>query len=671
MSSVLRLFAGRQVGFLAIILCLLTTVPTVDAQDDRTSDAAKTPQNVKQSPQILGSLEQQPLPPIVGTTIDGQLFDLRRFALGKPVVIALTSTSCPLCKKYTPTLAQLERDYAERGVSFVFVGSIASDDLAAARQIRDHHKLQGPYLLDLNGGLLQKLNAKTTTEVFLLDSEHQLVYRGAVDDQYGLGYTRPQPQQNFLKEALDALLADQTIEVSNTSAPGCAIMEPKTPTPNQLEYYTHIFPIVQNNCVTCHRNQGVGPFPLETPEQLSAHAGMVRQVVEDRTMPPWFAEPDPKQPNKWMNHAALSDRDRQQLLDWIEGEQNVGPEPDNLVRLSFPTKWSIGEPDLIVKLPRANRVQANGFMEYIHHRIDLPATEDRWVQAVEIRPTSPQVVHHVLVYHEDRNVERPRINASTHFLAAYAPGNSFQSYPEGFAKSLPGNSQLIIQMHYTPNGVATTDQTEIAFKFAKTPPRNEVLVTGIADTELNIPRFAPNHEEGTSLKVPSTVHAMAFFPHMHLRGKAFRFELITPDNDPETILNIPTYDFNWQLEYRLQEPMKIPANSQIKVTGWFDNSAENPANPKPSVNVGWGDQTFNEMLIGYVEYYQPIAPSSHDNNPPLSRAERIMKQLDKNEDGKLDSSEVPPEHKMEDYDRDGDGAISLPELRRTLRQRNR
>lgn len=676
--------ATRLRKFGSLLLAMFFVVSPVSLacgqdQETRETTGGKQPtpdvDRIRQAPQILSDWQagSDPLPPILGTDIDGNAFDLRRYAAGHPVVVALTSTSCPLCRKYGPTLADLEKTYTAKGVRFVFIGSIASDSLQQAQQTRDQLGLTGPYVLDRTAKILKTLEADTTTEAFLLDADLKVVYRGAVDDQYGLGYTKPQPTKTYLKDALDQFLEDRPVTVAATSAPGCKILHRDPKATSDLEYYDDIFPIVQNHCVMCHREQGIGPFALQTAEQLAAHAGMIQQVVDDRTMPPWFAAEDPQRPHQWMNRSALSESDRATLLAWLEGDQKIGPRPENLVTRKFPTKWSIGEPDLVVRLPEANAVQASGFMDYIHQKIELNHSQERWVQAVEVRPSSPEVVHHVLVYHVDQNEEEPRIDERSHFLAGYAPGNIGQNYPEGFAKRLPGNSTLLVQMHYTPNGTATTDQTEIAFIFADHPPEHEILVTGIADTNLNIKPHTANHQETATLDVKSEAKALSFFPHMHLRGKSFRFDLIDPDGNSDTILDIPAYDFNWQLEYRLQTPLTVKPGSQIKVTGWFDNSDGNPANPAPDEWVYWGEQTFNEMLIGYVEYYYPNDQTAQPLVAKRQRptTEQLFRKLDRNEDQYLEASELPRRQDMDGIDTDGDQKVTLEELRRVWERRQR
>jgi hypothetical protein len=253
-------------------------------------------------------------------------------------------------------------------------------------------------------------------------------------------------------------------------------------------------------------------------------------------------------------------------------------------------------------------------MPYQNVTVDTGLTEDKWVTGIEVKPTAREVVHHVIVFVREAGTRRgddgaPRIAADDDgrggFFAAYVPGNDHVVYGPGFAKTLPAGAQLRFQIHYTPNGTATTDQVRIGVKFGKEAPQHVVQVAGIADTRLNIPPGADNHPETGALPVPREVKIIGFMPHMHVRGKAFRYDVILPDGTARMLLNVPHYDFNWQLAYRYAEPVTIPAGSKLRATGWFDNSANNPANPDPTKTVRWGPQTSDEMMLGYVEYYFP------------------------------------------------------------------
>ncbi len=324
-------------------------------------------------------------------------------------------------------------------------------------------------------------------------------------------------------------------------------------------------------------------------------------------MPPWFAalpeSTDAGLAIHWANDRSLADEDRQDLLSWIDGGIPEGNPADAPLPRQYPAEWEIGEPDLELQIPKSFAVKADGRMPYQHARVETGLTEDRWIQAVEIRPTNPAVVHHVLVFVLNAEAESEReIDEEAGFFAAYVPGNTFQVYPEGFAKKLPAGSRLVFQLHYTPNGTATSDQTRLGIVFSDKPPKHMIRNAGISNHRIAIPPGASNHQETASLNVPADVRLLAFMPHMHLRGKAFRYDLVLPDGQRELLLDVPRYDFNWQLEYRLSEPLDVSQGSRIELAGWYDNSDQNPANPDPSTTVRWGPQTDDEMMLGYVEY---------------------------------------------------------------------
>ncbi len=261
------------------------------------------------------------------------------------------------------------------------------------------------------------------------------------------------------------------------------------------------------------------------------------------------------------------------------GDPANGPLP-----YAAPGHWSLGTPDLVVKLPRPIAIPATGTMPYQNVAVETGLTEDKWVSGMEVRPSNRGVVHHVLVFVLPPAVVRPGTGTGTTMNAAASSplmsrGATATRYPDGFAKFLPKGSRLRFQLHYTPNGSAAEDQTELALTFADHPPRHEVKVTGIVDPMLRIPPGAANHEEGATLRVPTDAKLLGLMPHMHVRGKAFRYELVDASGKAETLLDIPRYDFNWQLGYVFAQPKDVPAGSTLKATGWFDNSTANAANP--------------------------------------------------------------------------------------------
>ena len=570
---------------------------------------------IRQGPQLLKPGQQgigRLIPNLAFTDIQGNKHQLSDFSDRQAIVIALTGTGCPLCLKYAPTLAAIEKQYDSQNVAFVFINPNESERGERIDQAMKTHQFAGPYVSDPNNELLSALDAATTTEVFVLDAARTLAYRGAVDDQYGFGYALDQPRVNYLKNAIDDIIAGRRPNVKATSSPGCEIFysdeRQETDAPG-VTYHNQVSRIIQANCIECHRSGGIAPIALESYSEVKDYAGMIGNVVKRGIMPPWFAAPlpasddsDPKRQH-WADDRSLTKQDKETLFKWIQLGAPEGDPGDAPLPVSFPDGWLIGKPDAVFGFAEPVAIKATGIMPYKNIRVktDLPA--DQWVQAIEIRPGKADVVHHVIVSVRDQNgrsIERDG------FWGVYVPGNSTLVYPEGLAKKLPKGATLNFQMHYTPNGTATEDSTRIGLVFSKTSPKYEVKVAPIIDVRLRIPPNDPNYETVKELPLPNDVQVTGFLPHMHLRGKAARYELIS-DGQSEILLDVPQYDFNWQLLYKLSKPRMLRAGQTIRYTAWYDNSAGNPAIKDPNRTVRWGEQTHDEMMLGYVEFLQPIA----------------------------------------------------------------
>lgn len=585
----------------------------------------------RQGPKILKPADVgvgRLIPDLAFTDLDGRAGRLSDFRSAGALVIALTSTSCPVTRKFTPTLARLEKEFAAQGVAFLFVNPTATDAPAEIRAAIAEHRIAGRMVHDRGQSLVNALGAHTTTEVFVLDAARTLVFRGAVDDQYGLAYALDAPRENFLRDALVAILCGKIPLVTATDAPGCtldlplaAAAWPTAPTAvaadtSSATYHNRISRIVQNNCVECHRDGGVGPFSLATYDDVRSHSGMMRKQIGRGAMPPWFAAPPaPGETSHWKNDRSLSAADKSDLLAWLGStEKSLGNPADAPLPRVFPAGWAIGTPDAVLEFPRAVAIKAEGVMPYQTVRVETTFTEDKWVQAYEVQPTAREVVHHVIVKVRAPST-KPRLDAKGReinddderdgFFAAYVPGNNHAIFPPGFAKKIPAGATVIFQMHYTPNGKATSDRTKLGLVFATAPPRHVIHVAGISNHRLNIPPGAANHPETAALTVPTDTTILSFLPHMHVRGKAARYEAILPDGTRQRLLDVPAYDFNWQLQYKLAEPLTLPRGTRLVYTAWYDNSTGNPANPDPTKTVRWGPQTFDEMMLGYVEFYVP------------------------------------------------------------------
>jgi peroxiredoxin len=572
--------------------------------------AAQTDSNIRRGPRPLLAGEHG-----VGNLVADVAFrdllesELRVEQLAKErraIVFALSSTSCPLSKKYFPSLVSLAKKYASRDIRFVIVNPVATDDEQGMQRQQKKLGTDASYVFDQQGSLAKALGAQTTTDVIVVDSARTVIYHGAIDDQYGFGYSLDAPRQQYLVDALDALLDDRVPRIEATAAPGCVLSIKKTQDPLSptLTYHGRISRLMQRRCVTCHRDEGVAPFPLDTYEDVASHSPMIREVVTRGIMPPWFAAaPNESKPSPWSNDCSLTKTEKRNLLDWIEGEQLEGDATDAPKPLVFAEEWGIGKPDAVFAFDEPVPIKATGIIPYKFVSIETNLKEDKWVRAVEIQPGERTVVHHVLVFVQPPGTRRNEgAGDGVSYWAIYVPGNGAQVYPEGYARRLPKGSRLVFQLHYTTNGTATEDLTRIGMTFADKPPKYEVKTASIVNHRFEIPAGVDNHQVVASIPIPTDVQVLGFLPHHHLRGKASRYELVSEGRKPELLLDVPQYDFNWQLFYKYAEPRIIKQGSSIRFTAWYDNSRDNPANPDPTRPVGWGQQTYDEMHLGYVEY---------------------------------------------------------------------
>lgn len=564
----------------------------------------------------------------------GKAYSAADFADQKVLVLAFIGTECPLAKLYGPRLAQLAGEFGPKGVAFVGISSNQQDAVSELGAFARQHGIEFPLLKDLNNQLADKLGAERTPEVFVFDGARNLRYRGRIDDQYGfdddgrVGYQRNAPQRRDLAVALDELLAGKDVSVASTVAPGCLIgrvREPKADSP--VTYSNQISRIFNANCVSCHRAGQLGPFVLTSYEDAAGWAEMIAEVVEMRRMPPWHADP---KIGHFTNDARLSDEDRELILQWVrngapEGDRSQLPDPP-----VFTEGWQIPQPDQIIYMrDTPYDVPAEGVIDYQRFIVDPGWTEDKWISAIEPRAGNPAVVHHVVMYlipPKNKGVKGAAGRLRNDWLAAYAPGLRHDPLPEGYARYCPAGSQLIFELHYTPNGVAQTDRSFLGVKFADPKTvKKEVAVKNAGNFTFEIPPGDGDFKVESEFVFRDDSLLISVSPHMHVRGKDFYYELIFPDGKVEPVLNVPRYDFSWQTTYELTEPRHLPKGTKMHCIAHFDNSVENPNNPDPAAKVRWGEQTFEEMMFGWFE----MALADQDLTKPAPPVESRLKQFEK------------------------------------------
>lgn len=379
----------------------------------------------------------------------------------------------------------------------------------------------------------------------------------------------------------------------------------------QVTFTKEIAPILFKHCIECHRPGEIAPMSLLTYQETRPWAKSIRERVADRSMPPWSA--DPKY-GHWANDPRLSQKEVDNIVAWVNAGAPKGDDKDMPPAPKFSEGWTIGTPDVVLQMPEEYTVPADGTVPYLYFSMPTGFTEDKWIQAMEIRPGNRTVVHHVIAYAQDAGVkdtapggEGELRRGRTH-LGGITPNKTGVTFSPDTARLIKKGSNIVFQMHYTTNGQVTKDRTRIGFVFAKEPGKKMIITGNAMNTRFVIPAGEGNHEVKASKTMEEDVLITSFMPHMHVRGKAFRYTAVYPDGRSEILLNVPEYDFNWQHTYIPKEPIALPKGTRIDSVAYFDNSPKNKFNPDPTKAVRWGDQTWEEMMIGWFTYTRAGEP---------------------------------------------------------------
>lgn len=528
----------------------------------------------------------------------GKLVGLSDFADKKIVVIVSLGTGCPISNLYLPDLIAAQEKF---GAEFLQIVGINSQSGDTQEEIAEHVKKFGinfPVLCDPDQTAADLLGIKRTSETFLLDQQRVIRYHGRVDDRNSYTTKKDKAEREDLRIAASELLDGKPVSVPETAVDGCLISRAKKTATGSVTYTKDVLPLFQRACQECHHAGTAAPFSLLTYDDAVSWSAMIKEVVQERRMPPWHADP---RHGKFSNNRVLAATEIKALVDWVDQGTPEGNAADAPPAKEFEDGWRIGKPDVIFELPKVVSIPANGTVPYKYMVTETNFKEDMWIEAAEARPGNRAAVHHIIVFTMPPGTNRP---TEKNWIVAAAPGDEPVRLPPGVGRKVPKGSKLVWQVHYTPTGKPETDRSQVGFKFCKTPPEKTARVFGVDNKRFIIPAGNPNHRVEAQHTTKRPVTLIGMMPHMHLRGKSFEYKATYPDGRSEILLSVPQFDFNWQTSYRLEKPLEIPLGTKIECVAHFDNSTGNPANPNATTKVSWGDQTWEEMMIGYLDFIE-------------------------------------------------------------------
>lgn len=559
-------------------------------------------------------------------------------------VFVFLFTECPIANGYIPELNRIYRESqrSKAGVDFYGVVSDRSTTFSAAAKHSGEFQIEFPVLFDASGDLAQALSPTHVPEAFVFDRADRLAYRGRIDDTYAdLGKRRPQATTHDLRDAVQAVIHGRAVAASRTQPIGCLLETKRVlPTTDKVTYTRDIAPILQANCMNCHREGEVAPFALTSYDDAAKRAALLAEVVDSRLMPPWRPEPGF---GHLLGERRLTDSQIALFQTWLAAGTPAGNPADLPVPPKFVDGWQLGEPDLVVKMPESFDVPADGRDVFRNFVIPLDVSEDKLVAAVEFRPGNHRVVHHALYFLDVSGQARkkdeadPGLGYSTFggpgflpsgALGGWAPGQVSHPLPDGMGRLLRKGSDLVLQIHYHPSGKSERDQSTIGIHFVKRPSDKIVAGLIVADRNLYIPAGEARHAMNGSYTLPADVTLVGLAPHMHLLGREMKATATRPDGTTEPLIWIRDWNFNWQDQYLFAQPMRLPKGTRLDVEAYYDNSAANPLNPNsPPQPVTWGEQTTDEMFICFflamADTPRELVPLIMDNLASVARKGRV------------------------------------------------
>mgnify|MGYP000238699027 FL=1 len=590
-----------------------------------------------------------------------------------PAIVVMTQgNGCPIVRNAVPAYRQVRDNYQEQGVKFFLLNSNLQDNKTTiAKEVADFG-FDIPVLVDENQLVGESLNVTRTAEVFVIDPKsRKIVYHGPVDDRLTYQNQKAKAEFSYLSDALDAVIAGETVKISQVDAPGCIVNFPERDNKERhtnISYHDTIAPILEERCVECHQVGGIGPWAMTSYDMIKGFSPMIREVIRTDRMPPWHSDPNI---GSFLHDRSLTSKEIKTLVHWIEAGSPRGEGYDPLAdpRESLPD-WPLGVPDLILTVPSFD-VPATGVVDYQRPYVVNPLEEGKWLRASTVKVGSRESVHHVLTGYLK---EIPKSGQSNEVrwgasVGGYAVGAESMIAREGLGTYIPAGGAIGLQMHYTPFGREVTDTTQIGLYFYDKRPPRMLRNSVIMDFSIEIPPEKANHAETAYLEFPKDAELFYAFPHAHYRGQSSTLAIRYPDGREEMILSLPKYDFNWQRAYEFKDPIKIPAGAKLIARYTYDNSTQNAANPDPSKKIVWGDQSFEEMLYTAISYRWTDETSADQKGEyqELLNAGRLFGMLDDNIDESIQKDEIRGRAgrrlagNFDRLDRNGDGALSWQE----------
>ncbi|BBM82453.1 redoxin domain-containing protein [Candidatus Uabimicrobium amorphum] len=528
---------------------------------------------------------------------NGEYHELFEYKDKKALVLYIHGVGCPIVRHNLQDLHKLQKRYRD-DVAFLMINGNIQDEIVDIREEATSFAISLPILKDYSQNVIELLQVKRTAEAIVINPQSWgIIYRGPVDNRVDYEKQKSLATRQFLHDAILATLVKRQPRVSKLDVKGCAITYYKE---KQVSFNKEVVPILKKRCVICHRKGGAAPWSMNSHKKVHGWSEMIREAVLTRRMPPWPADPEV---GSFKSSHQIFPEEKRKLLTWIK--QGCALDGEDTLKSMTSVREEEEKPDLIVTIP-TQKIPATGVVDYKYINVPTNLKKDMWVKKVKVIPGSKKAVHHALVMtifpRRLRHLQPQWRNGSRGFFAIYVPGYNPQNFPENSGQFLPKGTTFQFQMHYTPYGRRTTDATQMHIYFHDKKPQKVLKMSSVINARFRIPPFAQNHRVQGRYTFRDNVTLYGLYPHMHYRGRQVKMEAIFPNGKRQTLLSVPKYEFNWQYSYYLQKPLNLPKGTTIRMYGVFDNSSRNKYDIDPSQTVGWGEQSWDEMFIGYLQY---------------------------------------------------------------------